>query len=266
MPTGTSARLSGVGGAWLALTHYPSQARQPRHWHARDQLSFLVAGALNERLDGRDFDVAGGSVGYKPAGAWHEDRWGPAGALFFSINMPPGSLNGRLRVGQAGWTKLAPAFPLAALIRSCFATGSADERIDFIKDALADAGPAPRRPSTPPAWLRRAREALTDAPELSIDAVAAMAGVDRSHLSRSFRQHYGLAPSVHRRRVRTAQAIGAIIGSRHALGLVAHDAGFSDQAHMTRTLQAAVGFPPSGLRTLLRRDITSVQDGARCGR
>jgi AraC family transcriptional regulator len=209
---------------------------------------------MHERLGGREHRLYGAAVGYKPPGAWHADAWGDGGALIFSLRVAHERVDLVERLRQPGWTAHECRAALADVVRACFADGNAAHRVDAAHDALAlAAAPGGRIDARAPAWLERVRHAIVDAPyDASVDALAREAGVHRVHLSRWFVRHYGIAPSALRRRVAAAHAIGAVVRSPHSLTDVAHDGGYADQAHMTRALRAAVGVPPSRLRTLLR--------------
>lgn len=215
---------------------------------------------MSERLEGRDHELLGPAIGYKPAGARHADRWGAEGVLVFSIGLDDAALGAAGFRRAAGWSRLAPGFPVAAILRACFG-GTESVRADAIEDALAlSSSEGETAAPAPPPWLRSAWQLLTEEPETNVEAAASLAGVDRAHLSRAFQRCYGIPPSVHRRRVLAARAVAAIARTDAPLGRVAHEAGFSDHAHMNRTLRADIGLKPTELRRLLKAEITSVQD------
>lgn len=84
-----------------------------------------------------------------------------------------------------------------------------------------------------------------DAP--SVAAMSAAAGLSRSHFSRLFRQGAGLTPRDHRRQLRV-RAARALIEQGMDLSCCAAEAGFSDQAHMTRQIRSVLGVTPAALR------------------
>ncbi|WP_370183342.1 helix-turn-helix domain-containing protein [Rhodococcus wratislaviensis] len=76
-------------------------------------------------------------------------------------------------------------------------------------------------------------------------------GVSPFALSRAFSAVMGVSLTRYRNRVRVGRALERIeTGDRDLAGLAA-DLGFSDQAHMTRTIRAHLGETPTALRTLL---------------
>lgn len=117
----------------------------------------------------------------------------------------------------------------------------------------AGGAPPPRTPLALPG-LARVRERLLDAPAgaPAIEALEALAGLDRWTLARQFRAAYGTSPSRFRvqRQVdlaRRALQAGASIAD------AALAAGFADQSHFTRQFKRVVGLPPGRWRAALER-------------
>jgi len=83
--------------------------------------------------------------------------------------------------------------------------------------------------------------------ELTADDLAAAAGCSRYAAYRAFRQVYGLAPSDYQRelRVRTARRL-LTAGVEPAMA--AAEAGFADQAHLTRWFRRYYGVTPGAYR------------------
>jgi AraC-like DNA-binding protein len=83
--------------------------------------------------------------------------------------------------------------------------------------------------------------------ELTADDLAAAAGCSRYAAYRAFRQAYGLSPSDYQRqlRVRTARRL---LSAGAAPAEVAADAGFADQAHLTRWFRRYYGVTPGTYR------------------
>ena len=99
----------------------------------------------------------------------------------------------------------------------------------------------------------RIRELLQDgAADLTADDLAAAAGCSRYAAYRAFTQAYGLAPSDYQRqlRVRTARRL-LIAGVSPAQA--AAEAGFADQAHLTRWFRRYYGVTPGAYRAAAHR-------------
>lgn len=91
--------------------------------------------------------------------------------------------------------------------------------------------------------------------DLPVADLARRAGVSLAHASRSFLKSHGMPPQLLRRELRCRHALGLLAGDA-PLADIAADAGFADQAHLSRSLRLVTGATP----TQLRRQVKSVQD------
>ncbi len=126
--------------------------------------------------------------------------------------------------------------------------------------ALAEAlGEAPT-----PAGGRRARRlaGAARAPlaadlDMGLVDLARTVGVSPYGLSRTFRAAMGVTLSRYRRRLRVRRALDLLEEGEANLAFVAVQAGFADQAHMTRAVREECGRTPGRLRLLLGRPALS---------
>jgi AraC-like DNA-binding protein len=100
---------------------------------------------------------------------------------------------------------------------------------------------------------RRVRELIsasageTGPGELTADDLAAAAGCSRYAAYRAFTQAYGLAPSDYQRQLRL-RAARRLIGAGVTPARAAAEAGFADQAHLTRWFRRYYGVTPGAYR------------------
>lgn len=94
--------------------------------------------------------------------------------------------------------------------------------------------------------VSRAAAMLRDQPgkDLRIVDIADAVGLSRSELSRRFKAHYRVTAKLYRKQWRLAVATRALAGGSSVLA-AAHDAGFSDSAHLSRTFREQYGIAPS---------------------
>ncbi len=110
------------------------------------------------------------------------------------------------------------------------------------------------RPATAAARSRivnQARAALAADPRLGLIDLSRVTGCSPHHLSRVFAQLTGSTVSQHRNQLRVSLALDRIAQGEPDLAGLAHDLGFADHAHLTRTIRAATGQPPSACRASL---------------
>lgn len=93
--------------------------------------------------------------------------------------------------------------------------------------------------------LERARAVLHASvrTRVPLDVLAQEAGLSKFHLIRSFRAHTGLTPWQYQVRLRVELAKAALDAGA-APSRLAHDLGFVDQSHFTRTFRRLVGATP----------------------
>jgi AraC-like DNA-binding protein len=84
--------------------------------------------------------------------------------------------------------------------------------------------------------------------KISLDALAAMAGLSVHHFARSFKQTVGVPPHSYllQRRVEAAQHM--LRDTELPLSEIAAAVGFSDHSHLARHFRRLTGMPPSAAR------------------
>lgn len=104
-----------------------------------------------------------------------------------------------------------------------------------------------------------ARLAILSDPRLGVVDLAALLSCSPHHLSRSFHQILGRTISRFRQELRLNRAIERLAGGEGDLASLAREVGFSDHAHMTRSLGKAIHAPPSAFRASLSQLRMDVQ-------
>ena len=118
--------------------------------------------------------------------------------------------------------------------------------------SLPDAGQVGARLA--PAALRRVRE-LVEAEldrDLSLDDLAAAAGLSRAHFSRAFRSTTGQTPYGYLRARRVERARVLLHGTDLPAAAIAVQVGFSSPSHLGRIFRSLTGVTPGGYRRQLR--------------
>jgi AraC-like DNA-binding protein len=112
--------------------------------------------------------------------------------------------------------------------------------------------PRPRAPGaiSTPATIGARRDIATriqstmhDNPEVSLDELAGIAECSRFAAYRAFTSEYGMAPSDYQRQLRIRLA-RRLLASGTPIAIAAAEAGFADQAHLTRWFRRHYGITP----------------------
>ncbi len=97
-------------------------------------------------------------------------------------------------------------------------------------------------------WADLLATDLDAVPELSLAQWAEEHDLAPESLSRGFRRAFGTSPKSFRMEMRARRARLAAMQSARPLTGIAHDLGFADLAHMTHSVRASTGLPPSQWR------------------
>lgn len=204
-------------------------AAAPRHRHDEAYAAIVLVGGYVEAGDRGRRTVGPGDVILHDAFEAHANRFDARGATVLNLSLPAAtSAQAFMRIGDPdAIVRLAERDPRAAA--------------QALHDQLAPA------PPTPSDWRDLLAEALRSTRRFSLGQWAREAGLDAATVSRGFRAAYGATPSRYRAEIR-AHAAWRRLGDAGSLAELALDAGFADQAHMTRAILALTGRPPGAWR------------------
>jgi transcriptional regulator GlxA family with amidase domain len=121
--------------------------------------------------------------------------------------------------------------------------------------ALSPAQLHPRiRGGLPPHALRRVREFIEIhlAENISIQALATVAGLSMYHFARAFKQSAGMTPHDYLVQCRVRRAQDLLATTDLPLSEIALASGFADQSHCARRFRERVGTTPSSYRWSMR--------------
>jgi AraC-like DNA-binding protein len=227
-------------GSEISRVHAPRFV--PRHHHIAPYAAIVLRGCYVEAGDRGRFLAEPGAVLLHDGFEAHQDAFGRRGAeiLNLPLDRPPAASFGRIDDPDT-------------LVRA--ARRDRREALALLADALR------AEESGLDDWPDRLAAALRGNNVASLGAWGRAHGLTPSSVSRGFRLCYGVSPQRYRleQRARHAAAAARQAKSR-PLAVIALDAGFADQAHMSRTLRRLYGRTP----TALRRD-KCVQDRSAAG-
>jgi AraC family transcriptional regulator len=239
---------------------FPAHAVLEPHTHERSIFALMLEGSFDTVLGSRRLECT-------PAVAWTEPRE-ERHANFI------GCLGARVLVIQPDPARVALFEPFRALLEEVHrlrhpAIGvdarrvtaelkAADDFTSLAIDSLvlgmltsaarqADGG---RHHDAPPRWLLRVRDLLHARcrDHLQLSAVAEMAGVHPSHLAHAFRRYFGTTMGEYARHVRLTWALDRLATCDDPISVVAIEAGYADQSHLTRACQLGIGEGPAAVR------------------
>lgn len=206
----------------------PAAADIARHHHREPYATLVLAGGYEEAGDAGRIAAREGEILLHGPFSAHRDRISARRTVVLDLPLP---FDGR------DWPASAHIADPDRIVR--LAERDPVEAIAALLDGLAPAfaaeeGDLPDRLS---AALRTA-----EAPR--IGEWAATHGQSREHISRSFEKLYGVSPAAYRADCRVKRAWRMIVASDESLAGIAVEAGYADQAHLTRAVTKLTGVSP----------------------
>ncbi len=237
------------------------------HVHDTYALGVIEAGVEHYRYRGEDHAVGPGELVILDPHELHDGRPGPDGYRY-RMMYPTPDLMGEIAEEIWETPQAAPHFPEPALRDPLLARhisklhqllGSAPERLQadgaFV-DAMAllirrhGAQTRARPPvGREDAAVARVCEAIEDTldQDWSLEELAGLVDYNRYRLIRAFRRALGVTPHAYRTSRRVIRAKRALAAGASP-AMAALEAGFCDQAHLTRTFKSVTGVTPAAFR------------------
>jgi AraC family transcriptional regulator len=251
---GHCQRHLALAGMVIRDTRLLASCTFPRHEHAAAYICIVLEGSYTERASDEIMcDV--GSVVAHPRGHVHANAVGPAGARCVNVELDDALLADRplVRLAHSEEHRRLP-LSHAALADLNSALAQADSTAGLATyaatlDVLCAAIHAPLA-SHHGSWLQRVVDFLESDLALTptLDELAALAGVHANHLVRVFKQRQGQSVGSYLRRRRLERADARLRLGETAVGRIAAEAGFYDQAHFTRVYRRHFGITPGRRR------------------
>ncbi|MFT5913864.1 MAG: AraC family transcriptional regulator [Bacteroidia bacterium] len=96
-----------------------------------------------------------------------------------------------------------------------------------------------------PQWLAKLKEILIeDNLDLSLTELSLALNIHPVHLSRTFREHFGVSLGQYTRQLKLNKAILLISSNQFSMTEICYQCGFYDQSHFTKTFKSFYGYTP----------------------
>ena len=245
----------------VSVLDYLGELRQNWHRHEDFILALLLKGHVREEVGCRDVLANPLDVGIKAPGIRHTDRFWSEGGRIIRISLSHSlisDLKSKSLIRERwNWTTNSLAIrPFLRVGHSILHNKSSNAEVcDGICEILAALLPVKSDYSArhAPLWLRHAKERLVSsyADGIRLTHLAEEANVHPVYFARQFRRFFGCSVGRYVRRLQLQSVTSLLASHKYSLAQIACQAGFSDQAHMTRILTAEFGITPGYFRDLL---------------
>ena len=219
--------------------------------HRRHELIVILSGVMHITGRGQTFELRPGDAALYPAGVLHQersDRDRPVESCFIVFE------NGGIaadqivvRRGMGAWLR-----PLAAALYEQFlnygAPPFADKYLALMLEIFSSAGV--EAPDSGSDFVRKVQALMRRrlAEKLTLDDLAAAAGMSKFHFLRRYRAETGATPLKALWDMRCAEAAALLKYTGLPVKEIAGRTGFSDVAHFSRRIKAWCGRSPGELR------------------
>jgi AraC-like DNA-binding protein/quercetin dioxygenase-like cupin family protein len=251
-------------GFEIASVREPAGARLERHAHEHASCMIVTSGTVT--LDERDgvFLLSAGMIAIRPAGAVHVHAAGPSGARYVLFEVTP-SFVARLGASAVAFDRSRTFAGRSSMDLAVRISGELNRRDEFMPLALrifaqgialgcaryTQHGCATVSPIA--AAARRVIERDLTSP-LNVAALARSLGCSNAHLSRTFRQAFGLSPQSYSLRRRVERGRRLLATTTRSIADVALALGFHDSSHFAKHFRRLNGI---GAREFRRVAATS---------
>jgi AraC family transcriptional regulator len=228
------------------------RAQLPRHQHESPYACITLGGRYTETAHG-ETTCDPGSVMTHPAGHEHANSTGASAVRCVNVEFSPALLDDdalRLLFARAEHFRVAPSHAALTRLRRALDLRDGTAALCTLSAALDVVCVGGRQPAVAKVPMQRVVDAIEDdlARTPSLDALARIAGMHASHLSRSFRKTFGESVGGYLRRRRLEAADVLLMRAESSLAEIAAAAGFCDQAHFTRAYARHFGLTPGQRR------------------
>lgn len=260
----TTHMESEAEGLRVTWASFPTGAVLVRHTHDRATVGLMLDGGFdlafpNPAIRRDELHCGPGTIFTEPAGEPHVNRVFDGGASVVviqpaatsDIHEVAGGLLDRVNhFRDGGLQALARRLRRELVRRDPLSRLGAEALALEILVGAARVEPRRRAPQPDADWLRRAEDLVHDRfrEKLTIREIASEVGVHPAHLAAEFRRRHGVPLGTYIRRLRLEWAAGRLSESTESISLIAHRAGFADQAHLTRSFKRYVGTTPGRFR------------------
>jgi AraC family transcriptional regulator len=254
----------------VTLAWFPPGATLDAHTHDRPTFATILDGGFDlvftsPSIRRSRISCLPGTLFTEPAGEMHANYVGPDGARVVVLQPDPAAAElpeacvamldrvNEFRDGPIGLAARRIAREIAA------PDDLTPLAIDgLVLEMLADAARLDRESGLGtrqlPTWFRRASDIVHDSfrDGLRIEHIARAAGVHPAHLAAMFRRVHRMPLGSYMRQLRVEWATTQLADSDRPIASIAIEAGFADQAHLTRWVRKAIGTTPSAYRRARR--------------
>lgn len=236
----------------FAITEYPEPTETGKwHAHKNPQISFVLKGGNIENRKGKQLERVCGSINYYHAYEPHQNIYQVFPSKHLSVEFDEAFLNKydlkEHQISAAVKDHLFSKFFLLNILNEVLLQDSySRDSVNILLLELVNRASFLKKSDAPPSWVPVLREILNDNwnQQLSLQLLADTLGVHPVTISGNFRKYFSTTFGEYMRKIKIDRSLKMIKESNYSLVHIAHECGFSDHSHFTRTFKNQTGFLP----------------------
>jgi AraC family transcriptional regulator len=256
---GDTIKLRRLAGLSLRESRYPPRLMLKKHAHEYPYFCFVLKGSYSEMLRGQSRDCGLFSLTLQGAGEIHTNHFHESGGHLFSVELEPQWV-ARLKeysiTLEPSTNFCVGSLPALAMRlyrefrNSDHASALAIEALGL--ELMVEASRSTIRVGRRASHIVKLATEFLEAnlsEHISLATVAEAIGTHPAYLARAFRQRHGCSVGEYLRQLRIEFACRQMASSETSLSEIALAAGFSDQAHFSRTFRNLTRMTPTQYRS-----------------
>lgn len=255
-----------VSGFRVTSISFPPKLNLPSHYHEVACFAVVLGGGVDKIFSRQAYELLPASAVTMPPQERHCDQFAINGAKMLVVE-PVAVVEDVLRpcahlfdliyqtrdmtvaaVAQRIWQEMQLPDAISPLVINGLI-------FELLAAAVRHRQPFYEDKSAPPHWLKTVHDYLHTYYQNSFQLadVAQEVGIHPVHLSRVFRDFYGLSIGDYVRHLRLEWVTHELTLSNESLAFLAQKAGFADQSHLTRAFKQYKGLTPGQYRRAVTR-------------
>jgi AraC family transcriptional regulator len=241
--------LRGFAGVEAVHVQHAGRRHIPEHAHDWPNLTIPLLGHANEAYETAKVRLSGGVAVFHPAGGAHSNQIGACGLDTLGLLFDPdwlGIEGARPDLSKPVTWQGGRGAALARQLARLWMRPEVTEA--ELRCAIVRLLSVPARTPNVPAWLPVVQDAVAQEGVTSTRDLARRVGLHPAWLAHAYRRVTGQGLQESLRMQRLECAVAEVRNTQRPLTDISHAAGFCDQAHMHRWIQALLGKTPGQLR------------------
>ncbi|SHM41691.1 transcriptional regulator, AraC family [Chitinophaga jiangningensis] len=252
---GQTSTSFAVNEVMISRTAYHAPVFEGWHCHEHLHLTLLLEGGNEESRSGSCVEVMAGNLLWYHSGEMHRNAKTRHPSVNINLEIPEVLLRERgLSFHTLTASPLLQDKAKYAMLKLLREITIADMHTGTAVDALLNnifTAPAVKA-NIPPQWVATVAQLLQDrwADTVSLDEMAAAAGVHPVTISKYFPSYFGCSLGYYLRKIKIDRALVLLRTGKYSLTEVAYRCGFFDQSHFIRVFKSHTGMLPKVYRQL----------------